>query len=916
MEPTKESNVENKVDSVNKDQPDDKSGDEHQKESENEVTTNSDEQEEIEKDQEMESEAGKEIDSEKHTEMEKGEHVEAENNERIEPEKTENKMEDPLKSNEQVDSEKLVEDGSSQKTSEDGISKETSGDCANNEAENSQSKETENGIAVANTEDNSEKMQIDENEEDEDDDFNPLLLCPDISMDVEESPVLTGSTETSQMTDTADSNSLFAPLFSTFVDEMTGAEISFNLTTEEQQLRGRLYGPNNPIQFTKIHCTACNVHLGSALAGQTNRFVHPLLKVLICKECYHFYTSGEFEKDEDGSELYCRWCGQGGQVLCCTMCEFVFCKKCIRINFGRKKLTQVRDSDDWKCFRCDMSQLKALRAMCVEFFEYIRRETARAASYTDTDIVNKDHTNCCQGQNKKRSLESDKETEKEVVRRPKRRRNEEEDPDYNPYVKEDDDVASSSLPSTSGVKAAANVSKPILIHGDAAKIQNEMKFSNQSPPPTVRIGNTVLNVKGLGTLSPVNMPPLVSRNTAIRTPVQQTYIKPKPAFTPRSSHPQTPNPRPAVTPNVHIRTPVKPPLMKHEWFEKTVRAAARVNSNLSYTLTQLNKAQSSASSVEQLAVVHNKLQEILSSSINSLIQIRKNLRTEFIAGIKTIRFPPKQAVDPNDDDVIIVNTETSTSNSTQNNKMSMPAPSQNTAKRLMKQKSTVNSSTPTTTANNTPSKGYLKVRSFSQLQSVSSECITIPDDDPPPNPEPIVVEVSEDVLQESARKDNNDKEAVKETEKKTDEKDKNEARQEKDKSKDVGDKDKVKKKSSIETSQEEGNNTKDEENNTKDKENEDECVQNGEKTDKDKTEKEENSKTNNCESNGKEKDSNDSEKCNGEVKVKTEPEEHCYNVNDNPTPKIRRMLSVKVNLKKTPVIENLVKKEPVENGDN
>lgn len=74
------------------------------------------------------------------------------------------------------------------------------------------------------------------------------------------------------------------------------------------------------------------------------------------------------------------------------------------------------------------------------------------------------------------------------------------------------------------------------------------------------------------------------------------------------------------------------PSMKHEWFEKTVRAAARVNSNLSYTLTQLNRAQANAQSVEALAVVHNKLQEILSTSINSLIQIRKNLRTEFIAG--------------------------------------------------------------------------------------------------------------------------------------------------------------------------------------------------------------------------------------------------------------------------------------------
>ncbi|KAH1028115.1 hypothetical protein HUJ05_001509 [Dendroctonus ponderosae] len=63
---------------------------------------------------------------------------------------------------------------------------------------------------------------------------------------------------------------------------------------------------NNLVQNSKIHCTACNVHLGSAMIGANNRFVHLLLKVLICKNCYHFNTSGEFKKDEDGSELYCR----------------------------------------------------------------------------------------------------------------------------------------------------------------------------------------------------------------------------------------------------------------------------------------------------------------------------------------------------------------------------------------------------------------------------------------------------------------------------------------------------------------------------------------------------------------------------------------------------------------------------------
>lgn len=80
------------------------------------------------------------------------------------------------------------------------------------------------------------------------------------------------------------------------------------------------------VQFQRLHCTACNVHLGSAPIGHFNRYIHPLLKVLLCKHCYEFYCSGEFDKDEDGSEMYCRWCGQGGKVMCCAQCAYVFCQ--------------------------------------------------------------------------------------------------------------------------------------------------------------------------------------------------------------------------------------------------------------------------------------------------------------------------------------------------------------------------------------------------------------------------------------------------------------------------------------------------------------------------------------------------------------------------------------------------------------
>lgn len=227
------------------------------------------------------------------------------------------------------------------------------------------------------------------------------------------------------------------------------------------------------------------------------------------------------------------------------------------------------------------------------------------------------------------------------------------------------------------------------------------------------------------------------RNTTPGLKIGQTTVQRSPSVTvQRFTRPRV-QAIVATTPSTVAAPPTPRPFgyrLQHEWFEKTVRASAKVNSNLSFTLTQLGKAQARASTVESLAVVHNKLQEILSTSINSLIQIRKNLRTEFIAGIKNIKFPLKEpqqevAPPPADDDCVIVADTNEPSTSVPPPLVPLALPS------TLAPIATIKSITPSTskpkdtlakTDNGVKPKGFIKVKSFSDLQM--KDCITIPDD--------------------------------------------------------------------------------------------------------------------------------------------------------------------------------------------
>lgn len=110
-----------------------------------------------------------------------------------------------------------------------------------------------------------------------------------------------------------------------------------------------------------VSCTACGRQVNHF--QRDSFFRHPVLKVLICKSCYKYYLSDDISKDRDGMDEQCRWCAEGGNLICCDYCSNAFCKKCILRNLGRKELSAILESK-WYCYVCNPEPLFNLVISC------------------------------------------------------------------------------------------------------------------------------------------------------------------------------------------------------------------------------------------------------------------------------------------------------------------------------------------------------------------------------------------------------------------------------------------------------------------------------------------------------------------------------------------------------------------------
>ncbi|KAG6458520.1 hypothetical protein O3G_MSEX010903 [Manduca sexta] len=288
--------------------------------------------------------------------------------------------------------------------------------------------------------------------------------------------------------------------------EPTDKDFEEDVPEEERIYYKNKFPDLSVVKSMRLHCTSCDRHLGSSARNVSRMRAHPMLRTLVCHTCHTFYNSGEFEKGDDGSELYCRWCGQGGQVYCCSNCPHVFCAKCIKRNFGAVKIKEIESTDDWKCFKCSPDCLKDLRASCWATLRYCdlknemtyKTEDPKLRELYQKDCA-QDYTECCKHKNKRKEKESRK-----------------KDPEH--QTRKSTAAASiiSKIPPTIQVKKFASMSTD-----ETAKPEKKAVKRPSSPKNTgIFIKNPIAIAPGPRLLNPISFP----------SPLKKIKVSPAPVI--------------------------------------------------------------------------------------------------------------------------------------------------------------------------------------------------------------------------------------------------------------------------------------------------------------------------------------------------------------------------------------------------
>lgn len=128
------------------------------------------------------------------------------------------------------------------------------------------------------------------------------------------------------------------------ISEVTKMEDAFQTNGDDSALCQNL--------TENFHCTACD-------KVTTEVYQHPLLKVLVCRNCKILLEEKMHMKDSGFSEGYCGWCGRSSDLMSCTSCKNLFCALCIKRNIGEEWLFKIQSSG-WQCCCCTPRLLQHL----------------------------------------------------------------------------------------------------------------------------------------------------------------------------------------------------------------------------------------------------------------------------------------------------------------------------------------------------------------------------------------------------------------------------------------------------------------------------------------------------------------------------------------------------------------------------
>ncbi|KAJ9542426.1 hypothetical protein OSB04_028932, partial [Centaurea solstitialis] len=194
------------------------------------------------------------------------------------------------------------------------------------------------------------------------------------------SAVLSGSKRPSDSVELSDSKKLrttntdSADIELVAVDECTSpGSVSETLDQSDQQGNGdAAVDTNDPND--EFRCTACD-----KVANEVH--THPLLKVIVCRNCKYVLQEKLKVTDPDCSECFCGWCGKSKDLISCSACKTLFCNSCIKRNLGEECLLKAQDSG-WQCYCCSPSILQPLTSQLEKAF-VSRSESSSSESDSD-----------------------------------------------------------------------------------------------------------------------------------------------------------------------------------------------------------------------------------------------------------------------------------------------------------------------------------------------------------------------------------------------------------------------------------------------------------------------------------------------------------------------------------------------------